>query len=103
MTQIEKKEAIDYIKSQLTDGYIDLVLHDENEIEIVRKAINAYINIDKKQNMDKDKIIKKLDRLKEDNPNQVISIETPNGCAECKIGDTNIYEGCNGEIVIDSE
>jgi hypothetical protein len=59
--------------------------------------------IDKKKNMDKHKIIKKLDRLKEDNPNQIISIETPNRCVECKIGDANIYEGCNGEIVIDSE
>lgn len=62
----------------------------------------VFENVSKK-NMNKDKIINKLDRLKEDNPEQVIIVETPNGSVDCKIGDANIYEGCNGEIVIDSE
>ena len=53
--------------------------------------------------MDRSKIIKKLDKLKEEHPEQIICIETPNGCAECKIGDAVIYEGLRGEIIIDSE
>lgn len=42
MTENKKKEAIDNIKSQLEDGYIDLGLHDENELAIIRQAINTY-------------------------------------------------------------
>ena len=42
MTQNEKKEAIDYIKAQLDGGYIDLGLHDENELEVIRQAIATY-------------------------------------------------------------
>lgn len=53
--------------------------------------------------MNKDKIIKQLDKLKKENPEQVIIVETPNGTVSCKIGDALIYEGMCGEIVIDSE
>lgn len=42
MTENEKREAIKYIKSQLEDGYIGLGLHDENELAIIRQAINMY-------------------------------------------------------------
>lgn len=42
MTQNEKREAINNIKSQLEDGYIDIGLHDENELAIIRQAINMY-------------------------------------------------------------
>lgn len=45
MTQNEKQEAIDYIMSQLEDGYVDLGWHDENELEIVRQAIRMYVRI----------------------------------------------------------
>lgn len=41
MTQNEKKEAIKYIMAQLEDGYVDLGLHDENEIEVIHQAMNA--------------------------------------------------------------
>ena len=53
--------------------------------------------------MDRDKIIKKLDKLKAEHPEQEIIVETPNGSVELKIGDALIYEGMRGEIVIDSE
>lgn len=53
--------------------------------------------------MNRDKIIKKLDKLKEDHPDQVIIVETPNGSVDLKIGDALIYEGVGGEIIIDSE
>lgn len=53
--------------------------------------------------MNRNKIIKKLDKLKEEHPEQVIIVETPNGSAQLKIGDALIYEGMGGEIVIDSE
>lgn len=56
-----------------------------------------------KKDINKDKIIKKLDKLKEDYPEQIISIETSSGCAECKIGDALIYESTDQKIVIDSE
>lgn len=53
--------------------------------------------------MKKEKIIHCLDKLKKENPEQIIVVETPKGCVECKIGDAIIYEGMTGEIVIDSE
>lgn len=53
--------------------------------------------------MKKEKIIHYLDKLKKENPDQIIVMETPQGCVECKICDAIIYEGITGEIVIDSE
>ena len=53
--------------------------------------------------MDRDKTMKKLDKLKAECPEQKIIVETPNGSVELKIGDALIYEGMCGEIVIDSE
>lgn len=56
MTQNEKKDAIDYIMSQLEDGYVDLGCHDERELEILRQAMNAYVKIPE--------IIQELEELK---------------------------------------
>ena len=53
--------------------------------------------------MDRDKIIKKLDKLKAEHPDQKFIVETPSGSVELKIGDAFIYEGMRGEIIIDSE
>ena len=53
--------------------------------------------------MRKDKVIKQLEKLMVEYPNQEIVVETPNGTVSLKIGDALIYEGGNGEIVIDSE
>lgn len=53
--------------------------------------------------MDRDKIIKKLDKLKSEHPEQRIIVETPQGSVELKIGNALIYEGMNEEIIIDSE
>ena len=60
------------------------------------------INIEESWNR-KEKVIKQLDKLKEEFPNQEIIVETPNGTVTLKIRDANIYEGMRGEIVIDSE
>ena len=66
------------------------------------------------------KVIKKLDNLAKENPEQKITIETGKHrsykcqhCGEevgwvqeratCKLSDANIYEGFDGTIVIDSE
>lgn len=48
-------------------------------------------------------IIEYLDRIKKENPNQVIVVETPKGTVELEIGDALIYEDGHGWIVIDSE
>ena len=53
--------------------------------------------------MRKDKVIKQLDKLKAECPNQEIIVETPQGTVSLRIGDALIYEGMGGEIVIDSE
>lgn len=53
--------------------------------------------------MRKDKVIKQLDKLKVECPNQEIIVETPKGTVSFRIGDALIYEGMGGEIVIDSE
>ena len=37
--------------------------------------------------MDRDKIIKKLDKLKAEHPEQKIIVETPKGSVDLKIGD----------------
>ena len=42
-------------------------------------------------------------KLKEEFPEQIITVETPKGSVELKIGDALIYESMGGEIVIDSE
>lgn len=39
MTEQRKKEAIKYIMSSLEDGYLDLGFHDQDELEIVREAM----------------------------------------------------------------
>lgn len=48
-------------------------------------------------------VIKQLHKLKECNPKQIIVVETPRGCVSFNIGDAIIYEGMDGELVIDSE
>ena len=56
-----------------------------------------------KDDINIDYIIKTLDKLKSINPEQKFVIETYSGSVELQIGDALIYEGINGEIVIDSE
>ena len=47
MTEKDRAEAFEYIEAQLNDGYIDLGLHDDNELVIVKEAINLLKNLDK--------------------------------------------------------
>lgn len=53
--------------------------------------------------INRNKIIKYLDKLKDKDPEQIIIMETPNGSVECTLEDAYFYEGANGEIVIDAE
>lgn len=48
-------------------------------------------------------IVSLLNKLKEQNGNQWVIIETPTGSASLRLKDALIYEGCGGEIVLDSE
>ena len=47
MTKEQREEAFKYIESQLEDGYLDLGLYEQNELEIVKEAIKMLKFIDK--------------------------------------------------------
>lgn len=47
MTKERREEAIKYIEAQLEDGYLDLGLHEQDELEIVKEAMNTLRIIDK--------------------------------------------------------
>lgn len=46
MTEQQRKDAFKYIESQLEYGYLDLGFHDQDELEIVKEAINILKTID---------------------------------------------------------
>lgn len=46
MTENRREEAIKYIEAQLEDGYLDLGLHDQDELEIVKEAIKMLKFVD---------------------------------------------------------
>ena len=46
MTEQRRKEAIEYIDGQLKNGYIDLGSHDQDELEIIKEAVNIVKIID---------------------------------------------------------
>ena len=47
MTEERRAEAFKYIEAQLDDGYIDLGFHDQDELEIVKEAIQTLKTVDK--------------------------------------------------------
>lgn len=47
MTEQQKEEAIKYIESQLESGYIDLGIHDEHELRIIKETISLWKFADK--------------------------------------------------------
>lgn len=47
MTEQNRADALQYIESQLEDGYIDLGINDEDELEIIKEAINLLKTVDK--------------------------------------------------------
>ena len=72
--------------------------------ELVDIACDQIEEIEKDEEViDRDYVIRILDKLKSEHPEQKIIVETPNGSVELKIGDALIYEGMGGSIVIDSE
>ena len=46
MTEQRRKEAIKYIESQLEDGYLDLGLNEQDELEIIKEVVNIVKIID---------------------------------------------------------
>lgn len=54
MTEQHRKEAIEYIEAQLENGYIDLGAHDQDELEIVKEAINTLKTLDEINNKAKE-------------------------------------------------
>lgn len=48
-------------------------------------------------------LIRILEKMKKVNPSQKITAETSKGTVSFEIGNSMIYEGSNGSIVIDSE
>ena len=46
MTDQRREEAFKYIESQLEGGYIDLGFHDQDELEIVKEAIQTLKMVD---------------------------------------------------------
>lgn len=46
MTKERRNEAFKYIEAQLEDGYLDLGLYEEDELEIVKEAINMLKIVD---------------------------------------------------------
>lgn len=47
MTEQNRAEAFEYIEGQLKNGYIDLGMHDQYELEIVEEAIKLLKAVDK--------------------------------------------------------
>ena len=64
-------------------------------------AVDDYKEMQKE--LAKGSVLRSLERLKIANPKQTIIVDTPKGSCELHIGDAKIYEGLDGEIVIDSE
>lgn len=42
MNTNEMKESLEHILSQLSDGYVDLGAHDDNEKEVIIEALRLY-------------------------------------------------------------
>ena len=47
MTEERRAEAFKYIESQLENGYVDLGINEQDEIEIVKEAITILKFVDK--------------------------------------------------------
>lgn len=43
MTDQDRKEALRHINAQLEYGYIDLGIHDENELKIIKEALEKQV------------------------------------------------------------
>lgn len=51
----------------------------------------------------KELVMNSLCKLRKEQPNQIIVIETPKGTLQVRLGDAHIYESLDGKIIIDSE
>lgn len=48
ITKISEQEALEYVEGQIEDGYVDLGCHDEECIEVIKKALDLYKNTTQK-------------------------------------------------------
>lgn len=62
MTQSDREYAIERIKSQLEDGYVDFGCHDEDELKIIEQAMSALIAIEQFR-WERDVAIEQLNEL----------------------------------------
>jgi hypothetical protein len=46
MTEQRKRDALYYIECQLSNGYIDLGFHDQDELEVIKEAIRLLKAVD---------------------------------------------------------
>lgn len=98
-TNVEKlKDELNKYKSLYADEV-------QKRIELINLINEKEKKDDKKENQDvnANDIIRMLEKLKRINGNQIVIVETPKGTASLKLKDALIYEGCVGEIVLDSE
>ena len=63
MTKFEKEEAIEHIKAQLEDGYIDLGVHDQDELTIIKEAMDMWKIADKWNEIPESYIIADWEKL----------------------------------------
>lgn len=86
------REEVYHMMYPLLKSLVDVACDHIEQIEDGNEEINI------------DRVIRVLDRFKADCPDQKIIVETPNGSVvDLKIGEAFIYEGNNGELVIDAE
>ena len=79
-------------------------ISDTNELSVLSGNLaEAYYKSEKDIDTEVSKIVDYLDKLKEKNPEQYLIVETKQGTVSLKLGEAMIYEGRNGELVIDSE
>lgn len=62
MNELDRKEAIKRIKGQLEFGYIDLGVHDQDEIKIIKEAMSSLVCLEQYR-WERDIAIEQLEEL----------------------------------------
>lgn len=78
-----RKEAIKYIKSQLEDGYIDLGMHDEDELRIIEEAMCALVCLEQYK-WERDIAVEQLKEIGIDFGEKVNDVVKVVRCKDCK-------------------
>lgn len=92
------------------DNYRKAIIEEKVLVPIkqLQKSLNDFTTsmqyiTKKKISDDADDVITLLDKLRKENGDQVIIVETPQGSVSLKIKDALIYRDAYGDIVIDAE